>query len=594
MEELGIQVPDGFEVTRFSSDELAHDIHCMTFDASGNVVVAGTGYIKVLLDSDNDGIADSFRLYSDRPKSGLHGMVFDGPDLICTGDNSIMRLRDTNNDGKADGEPQVWSELRNPEHGANGLIQGPDGWFYLICGNDAGVSASHAQTPASPVHNPQSGALLRFSPTGDSSEIVADGFRNPYDLSINQYGHVFTVDSDGERDHHLPWYVPTRLFDIAPGQHHGWVNNGWTLSWSRPESFFDNVQRVETFGRGSPTGVAVYQHDQFPSHYQDGVFHCCWTLGRVYFTSLAVEGAGYRGQKEVFLQTIGDIGFAPVDIAVGPRGALWIAIGGRGTQGGVFRISYRGEVSNTEAAGALSEVLTAPQPLAAWSRARWVPAAKSLGATEFGNAIADVELDVHQRIRAVEIMVELFGGLPTEMLDRIEEDAPSELRARIAWALGRSKTNAKTVEALAMMCRDDNARVVRSALEGWSRQVRTLAPKEVPSVQDGLLSSDRRIRAAMVHWLVSASDHAAELDFDADLLLTAHAAYRVGKPPQCALTCLADALKSGPPGDEWLEIIRLMQLGIGDINVNKSDGNGMVGYSTQKYNQSGRWRQTTL
>ena len=368
MEDLGIRVPDGFEVKRFASDELAHDIHCMTFDASGNVVVAGTGYIKVLLDSDGDGIADSSRLYSDRPKSGLHGMVFDGADLVCTGDNSIMRLRDTDGDGKADGEPIVWSRLRNPEHGANGLIQGPDGWFYLICGNDAGVTASHAQTTGSPIRDPGSGALVRFSPTGETSEIVADGFRNPYDLSINHHGHVFTVDSDGERDHHLPWYVPTRMFDIAPGEHHGWVNNGWTLSWSRPESFFDNVPRVESFGRGSPTGVAVYRHRQFPSNYHDGVFHCCWTLGRVYFTSLQKEGAGYRGQKEVFLQTIGETGFAPVDIAVGPRGAIWIAIGGRGTQGGIFRISYSNASDNSRAsAEKLVEVLSAPQPLSAWS-----------------------------------------------------------------------------------------------------------------------------------------------------------------------------------------------------------------------------------
>ena len=31
---LGIRVPDGFEVTRFATDEQAHDINCMTIDSA--------------------------------------------------------------------------------------------------------------------------------------------------------------------------------------------------------------------------------------------------------------------------------------------------------------------------------------------------------------------------------------------------------------------------------------------------------------------------------------------------------------------------------------------------------------------------------
>ena len=34
-EPTGIQVPDGFVVTRFASDDLAHDIYSMTIDARG-------------------------------------------------------------------------------------------------------------------------------------------------------------------------------------------------------------------------------------------------------------------------------------------------------------------------------------------------------------------------------------------------------------------------------------------------------------------------------------------------------------------------------------------------------------------------------
>ncbi|HUY36427.1 MAG TPA: hypothetical protein VMV69_27065, partial [Pirellulales bacterium] len=63
----------------------------------------------------------------------------------------------------------------------------------------------------------------------------------------------FTVDADGERDHYLPWYAPTRLFDVATGMEHGWLLQGWQRSWNRPESFPDNVERLVEIGRGSPT-----------------------------------------------------------------------------------------------------------------------------------------------------------------------------------------------------------------------------------------------------------------------------------------------------------------------------------------------------
>lgn len=42
-DEIGVRVPDGFEVTEFAGDELAHDIYSMTIDSKGRVVVSGTG-----------------------------------------------------------------------------------------------------------------------------------------------------------------------------------------------------------------------------------------------------------------------------------------------------------------------------------------------------------------------------------------------------------------------------------------------------------------------------------------------------------------------------------------------------------------------
>ena len=185
-------VPQGFEVNLYADDELAHDIFSLTVDARGRVAVAGKGYVKILHDDDRDGRADRATLFSDRPKSGAHGLCFDGPHLVCTGDNSVMLLRDTDGDDKADGEPEIWANLRHPEHGANGIIKGPDGWFYLACGNDAGVSKKNVGTAASPILDPSMGAMVRFSADGTTSEVYAHGFRNPYDLAFDRFGHLYT------------------------------------------------------------------------------------------------------------------------------------------------------------------------------------------------------------------------------------------------------------------------------------------------------------------------------------------------------------------------------------------------------------------
>ncbi|MCH9023021.1 MAG: hypothetical protein IID32_09700, partial [Planctomycetes bacterium] len=471
--DLGFTAPQGFEISLYADDDLAHDIYTLTFNAKGQLVVAGRGYVKILHDTDNDGRADKATLFSDWPKAGARGMYFDGNDLICSGDLGLHRIFDRDGDGVADGPSEKWFTIsRTGDHTANGIVKGPDGWFYWICGNDAGINPSFANLPGSPVKHPISGALVRVSPDGKQSEILADGFRNPYDLDINRFGNVFTYDADGERVHHLPWYTPTRIFDIAQGMEHGWILKGWVHSWSRPPSNLDNVERLWNIGRGSPTGVVAYSHSAFPEHYQNGLFAICWSLGRVYFFPLNRSGSTYTTQMEIFMETAGDTGFAPTDMAVAPNGDLFISIGGRGTKGSVFRVHYKPNViarsERSERRGNLNltplyRVLSADQPLASWSRAQWVPAAKQLGKSPFQNAVTNNTLTLTQRIRALEILVELFDGVSTDLAKQTLNSNDPELIARAAWALARSRNTKSSQSFLAQMTHKEDPRIARVA-----------------------------------------------------------------------------------------------------------------------------------
>lgn len=596
--DVQFEVPEGFEVSRFADDTLAHNIYSLTIDSRGRVVVSGPGYVKILHDDDDDGDADRFMLFSDKPASGAQGLYFVGNDLLCTGDNGLWRFFDRDGDGQADGEAQKWADLRNPEHGAHGIVKGPDGWFYVICGNDAGVSKANVTTPTSPVKDPICGAVLRFAPDGKQSEVFAHGFRNPYDLAFNADGRLFTVDSDGERDHHLPWYSDARLFDIAQGMEHGWLLTGWQRSWNRPEWFYDNVDRADEIGRGSPTGVEVYSHSQFPERYRNGVFSCCWTFGRVYFHALRPAGSSYQAETEVFLKSTGDTGFAPVDLAVGPKGDLFVAIGGRGTQGGVFRVRYTGETTGSQRVGnddadPLEQVLSAPQPLSSWSRARWEPLARELGERLFVDALADTARLLAQRLRAVEILTELYSGPPLEVAKSIANERNSLLTARLAWALSRSGQADHAQTLLAEWTHGVDAVVLRAVWEALA-----VSPEPVGKVEldweEAARSADRRVRWAM---LLAARgpaaenfhQHAEQEMLDNPALLSALRLAQLWVDPVPAdpdeLRAYVDECLAFFVRDEGylekLQAVRLIQRGLGDIRLDEDGPRDYPGYAAR-------------
>ncbi|HYE98065.1 MAG TPA: PVC-type heme-binding CxxCH protein, partial [Planctomycetota bacterium] len=339
VDDLGLRVARGFRVTAFSDHALANDLYCMTFDARGKVVVSSQHWIKRLHDDDGDGRADRAEELA-QTGNGAMGLCFVGNDLYASVDGGVRLFRDADGDGRFDGPSELLFKLSGGEHGVHAIRKGPDGRMYVIAGNDAKVTKEHVTTETSPVRDPEAGALIRFSADGREREILAHGFRNPYDFDFNAAGDIFTYDSDCERDYFLPWYTPTRLYHVAIGMHHGWRLPGWMRSYARRDYQADTVPMLVAVGRGSPTGVVCYRHAAFPERYRGGVFYADWTFGKVYFTPLVPEGASYKpGLVEVFLQPTGTEGFAPTDLAVGPDGALFVSIGGRRTRGAVYRVA---------------------------------------------------------------------------------------------------------------------------------------------------------------------------------------------------------------------------------------------------------------
>jgi putative membrane-bound dehydrogenase-like protein len=587
---LGLRVPPGFKVTLYADHELANDIYAMTLDAQGDVVVTSQGWVKRLLDTKGAGQADKAEVIAPTATGGM-GLCFDGGDLYFCGDGWLSVYRAGKDKGTLEQKPERLFPLAFSEHGGHAMRKGPDGWWYVIAGNDAGVDKRHVTTPASPVQRPEAGALLRVSPDGKQCEVVAQGFRNPYRFDFNAAGDIFTYDSDVEADYFLPWYSPTRLYHVAEGGHHGWRLTGYLRSWCRPDYYCDTVDILYPIGRGSPTGVVCYRHDQFPERYRGGVFACDWTFGKVYYCPLTPDGTTYKTKPEVFLESVGANGFDPTDAAVAPDGSLFICMGGRKTRGAVYHVEYVGDgktpVQRRPAPKTdLDKVLQAPQPLDAWSRAVWEPLARKLGKEAFIDAVTEHERTDEERTRAIEILIELFGGAPAMLSD--VRDKPS-VAARLAWSLGRSKKDDDRTALLLMALAATDARVQQASLNAIASRHDILSlKKSADLVASRLAAEDKRVQQAAARVAALLPDEEwdrlrGEAHTEPERLTWALASLwrNPGDADHAAAEAALSVLRTTRDKEQVVPAVRLLMLTLGDFRLREPPAEVYTAYSLQ-------------
>lgn len=361
---FGLKVPDGFTVTQFAGPDLANDIYRLHIDAKGRVVVAGRGYVRQLIDTDGDGKSDKAVELIPAPADGPMGLLWEGETLFVTSDGGVKKYTGVTGTDPTKEKPTTVIKLKTGgEHDTHAMARGPDGKLYVLCGNIAGVDARTVKAKASPITDPVAGCLLRMNDDGTLVEILADGFRNPYDFDFDVNGTPFTFDSDNERCVGLPWYEPTRFYRILSGGHYGWLSPQHAQTWRMPPYNPYVVAPIVTAGRGSPTGVVCYRHTRFPDEYQQGFFLADWTFGTIWFT----QPGNTQPKAKPFLTVSGENGFAPTGLAVDPTsGDLFVSIGGRGTRGSVYRISYTKNAKG-------EPIPFDPKPLPKWEKPPAVP-----------------------------------------------------------------------------------------------------------------------------------------------------------------------------------------------------------------------------
>ncbi len=266
----------------------------------------------------------------------------------------VFRLLDTDGDDTFDKliELKKLGELAG-EHGPHAIIPAPDGkHLYVVIGNQTKVPSdyTHSRVPefwgedqllpslqySSKGAEAPLGHIAQIDPEGKTWEVVATGFRNQYDAAFNREGELLTYDADMEHDLNTPWYRPTRINHVIDGAEYGWrTGSGKFMDYCS-----DSFGSVVDIGPGSPTGVCFGYGAKFPAKYQNAFFACDWSYGKLYAVHLKPMGSTYTATFEVFASAQP---FPLTDLLVNPAdGAMYMTVGGRRVQSGLYRLTYTG------------------------------------------------------------------------------------------------------------------------------------------------------------------------------------------------------------------------------------------------------------
>ncbi|MBU6275972.1 MAG: c-type cytochrome [Planctomycetes bacterium] len=353
-ERAGFTLPPGFVAELVASEDRIAKPMNIACDDRGRLWVTcsreypfaapadrdGQDFIQVFADRDGDGVWEESTTFAD----GLNipiGLVPVADGVICFSIPNIWHLRDVDGDGRADERKVLYGPLgwKKDTHGmCNAFRRGPDGWIYACHGfnNESTVAGADGHAISM-----QSGNTFRFRADGSRIEHFTWGQVNPFGMDFDEHGDLFTADCHTK---------PVTLL----------LQEGRYESFGRPHDGLGFVPAVMDHLHGSTAigGLAIYDDVRFPPAYRGNCFGGNVMTSRINRNRLVRDGATVRAVEEPDLLAAADPWFRPVDLRLGPDGALYVAdfynriIGhyevpldhpGRDrTSGRIWRISYRG------------------------------------------------------------------------------------------------------------------------------------------------------------------------------------------------------------------------------------------------------------
>jgi len=191
-------------------------------------------------------------------------------------------------------------------HGmTNSFTRWIDGWVYACHGfrNETTIRG----TDGTPLEM-QSGNIYRFREDGTHAESFTRGQVNPFGLTFDEWGNLYSADCHSK---------PLTL--LLRGSHYS--------SFGKPHDGLGFGPDMIDHSHGSTgiCGPVYYEADQFPDAYRHSMFLCNPVTGRVHRDKLINHGSTRIVDTQPDFITCDDPWFRPVDLTLGPDGALYLA-----------------------------------------------------------------------------------------------------------------------------------------------------------------------------------------------------------------------------------------------------------------------------
>ncbi|MDG3002880.1 PVC-type heme-binding CxxCH protein [Paludisphaera mucosa] len=357
-EQKALHAPPGFEVQLVAAEPDIQKPLNLAFDDKGRLWITDTveypyaaapgvktrDTVKILSDFGPDGRARKIETFADnlnipigllpRP-SAREALVHSIP--------NIYLLKDADGDGKAEVREPLYGIFGHRDtHGmTNAFTWGYDGWIYACHGfsNDSEVAGGDKRSIKM-----NSGNTYRMRPDGTHAEYVTHGQVNPFGLAFDEWGYLYSSDC-----HSKPLYQLIR--------------GGYYPSFGKPHDGLNYAPEMVTHDHGSTaiSGIAVALSGLFPEAHRGELYVGNVVTNRINADKIEWHGSTPKGVEQPDFVWSEDNWFRPVDLELGPDGALYVAdfynriIGhyevplthpGRDrTSGRIWRIVYKGDAA---------------------------------------------------------------------------------------------------------------------------------------------------------------------------------------------------------------------------------------------------------
>lgn len=464
-EQKTFHLPPGFEIQLVASepDFIGKPMN-MAFDAKGRLWVTvsreypfpvpldktGRDQIVLLENFDANGRAQKVSTFAE----GLNipiGLYPYKNGVIGFSIPNVYFFQDTDGDGKADKKEIVMSRFgfEKDTHGmTSSFRRGYDGFLYADHGfnNDSDLKAKDGSEIKL-----NSGNVYRFKPDGSHVEQFTWGQVNPFGLMFDHLGDLWSTDC-----HSSPVYMLLR--------------GAYYPSFGKPHDGLGFAPQICEHSHGSTAigGMVFYAATNFPAQFRNNTYIGNVMTCRINRDSFIEHGSTRIAKEEPDLLSCDDPWFRPVDLQLGPDGAIYVA-------DFYNRIIGHYEVPLTHPGrdrerGRIWKIVYKP------GQEKFTPA-KNISAlvAELGNA------NITRRMLAMNELVDNVGKPAIKPLEKVLKNKKSNLfqKAHSLWTLQR--LGALEAKVLATAAKDSSHEVrvhvmrILSENESWSDAERTIA-----------------------------------------------------------------------------------------------------------------------